>query len=80
MAALEAAQVPMRDVIQDAVLRDKALDAFEAAKEREVAELRASNEARLEALKAEMDALPAREERGDRAAQAGRTSRRPRPS
>ena len=45
MAALEAAQVPMRDVIQDAVLRDKALDAFEAAKEREVQELRAQSEA-----------------------------------
>jgi hypothetical protein len=56
MAALEAAQVPIREVIQDAVLRDKALDAFEAAKEREVAELRAASEARLEALKAEMDA------------------------
>jgi hypothetical protein len=56
MAALEAAQVPIRDVIQDAVLRDKALDAFEAAKEREVGELRQQSEARLEALKAEMDA------------------------
>jgi hypothetical protein len=56
MAALEAAQVPIREVIQDAVLRDKALDAFEAAKEREVAELRAASESRLEALKAEMDA------------------------
>lgn len=56
MAALEAAQVPIRDVIQDAVLRDKALDAFEAAKEREVGELRHASEARLEALKAEMDA------------------------
>lgn len=56
MAALEAAQVPIRDVIQDAVLRDKALDAFEAAKEREVAELRLASETRLDALKAEMDA------------------------
>jgi hypothetical protein len=57
MAALEAAQVPIRDVIQDAVLRDKALDAFEAAKEREVGELRQASETRLEALKAEMDAF-----------------------
>jgi hypothetical protein len=55
MAALEAAQVPIREVIQDAVLRDKALDAFEAAKEREVAELRAQSEGRLETLKAEME-------------------------
>ena len=56
MAALEAAQVPVREVIQDAVLRDKALDAFEAAKEREVSELRQQSQARVEALKAEMDA------------------------
>ena len=56
MAALEAAQVPVREVIQDAVLRDKALDAFEAAKEREVSELRQASESRVEALKAEMDA------------------------
>jgi hypothetical protein len=56
MAALEAAQVPIREVIQDAVLRDKALDAFEAAKEREIAELRQASQGRMEALKAEMDA------------------------
>jgi hypothetical protein len=56
MAALEAAQVPIREVIQDAVLRDKALDAFEAAKEREVGDLRQQSEARIETLKAEMDA------------------------
>ena len=48
LAALEAAQVPMRDVIQDAVQRDKALDAFEAAKEPEVQELNArKSEARM---------------------------------
>ena len=56
LAALEAAQVPIREVIQDAVLRDQALDAFEAAKEREVSELRAQSDARLEALKTEMEA------------------------
>ena len=56
LAALEAAQVPIREVIQDAVLRDQALDAFEAAKEREVSELRQASESRVEALKAEMDA------------------------
>ncbi len=32
LAALEAAQVPLRDVIDDAVLRHRALAAFEAAK------------------------------------------------
>lgn len=57
MAALEAAAVPLREVLQDAVLRDKALDAFERAKEREVHELRARNETRIESLKAEMEGL-----------------------
>ena len=57
MAALEAASVPMREVLQDAVLRDKALDAFEAAKERELQELRARNETRVESRKAEMEGL-----------------------
>lgn len=55
LAALEAAQVPIREVIQDAVLRDKALDAFEAAKEREVSELRAESEARVSAIQSEME-------------------------
>lgn len=57
LAALEAAQVPIRDVIQDAVLRDKALDEFEAAKETEVRELKAKSEARIAAIKDEIDAL-----------------------
>lgn len=56
LAALEAAQVPIREVIQDAVLRDKALDAFEAAKEREVSELRAQSETRVAAIQSEMEA------------------------
>lgn len=57
LAALEAAQVPVRDVIQDAVLRDKALDDFEAAKEAEVQELRGKSEARIAAIKDEIDTL-----------------------
>jgi hypothetical protein len=57
LAALEAARVPMRDVIQDAVLRDKALDAFEIAKEREVEELHARTAARIKAIRDEIDAL-----------------------
>lgn len=57
MAALEAAGVAVRDVIQDAVLRDKALDAFEAAKDREAKEARQKNEARIQALQQELDAL-----------------------
>lgn len=57
MAALEAAQVPVKDVLQDAVLRDRALDAFELAKEREVKELRAEAERRIHAIKDEIDSL-----------------------
>jgi hypothetical protein len=57
MAALEAAQVPVKDVIQDAVLRDRALDAFELAKEREVKELRAEAERRIHAIKDEIEAF-----------------------
>lgn len=57
LAALEAAQVDVKDVISDAVRRDKALDAFEAAKERELHALRAKNEERVRALRQEMEAL-----------------------
>ncbi len=57
MVALEAAGVPLKDVIQDAVLRDKALDDFEAAKQREVAEVRARNQERIQKLNAEVEAL-----------------------
>ena len=57
LAALEAAQVDVKDVISDAVRRDKAIDAFEAAKERELHALRAKNEERVRALRQEMEAL-----------------------
>lgn len=57
MAALEAAQVPVKEVLQDAVLRDRALDAFELAKEREVKELRAEAERRIRAIKDEMESF-----------------------
>jgi hypothetical protein len=57
MAALEAAGVAVRDVIQDAVLRDKALDGFEGTKEREAREARQRNEARIASLQQELDAL-----------------------
>lgn len=57
LAALEAAQAPIRDVIQDAVLRDKALDAFETSKEREVQETKGRNETRIRELTAEMEGL-----------------------
>jgi hypothetical protein len=57
LAALEAASVDVEDVIQDGVRRDKALDAFEAAKERAVHELREKNEGRIKTLRDEMEEL-----------------------
>ncbi len=57
LAALEAASVPIREVIKDAWLRDQALDAFEAAKDREVKDLRQQAEARIAAIKEEIDAF-----------------------
>ncbi|HEY6555355.1 MAG TPA: hypothetical protein VI669_18500 [Vicinamibacteria bacterium] len=57
LAALEAASVPIREVIQDAVVRDKALDAFEAAKAQEIRELQAQSGARIEAIKNEIEAF-----------------------
>src|SRR5512145_2053925 len=57
LAALEAAQVPPADVIQDAVRRDKAIDAFEAAKRRELDELHTGAEARIGAIKEEIEAF-----------------------
>jgi len=57
MAAIEAAGVPLRDVIQDAVRRDKALDAFEAAKGREIQELHARTETRIEEIQNEIQAF-----------------------
>ena len=68
LAALEAAQVDVKDVIADAVRRDHALDAFEAAKERELHELREKNESRVRALRQEMEALLTQDQRRDRAA------------
>ena len=57
LAALEAAQVDVKDVIADAVKRDKALDAFEAAKERELVEKKAANESRMQSLRKDLDEL-----------------------
>ena len=57
MAALEAARVDVQDVIEDGIRRDKALDAFEAAKERELAERKAGNEARVQSLRKDLDEL-----------------------
>lgn len=57
MASLEAAGVSLPQVIRDAVLRDRALDAFVAAKEREVEALKQRNEGRVAALREEIEAF-----------------------
>lgn len=57
LAALEAASVPVKDVIQDAVARDKALDGFEVAKERQLRELRTGSEARIQQIKDEIESF-----------------------
>ncbi|HUG54930.1 MAG TPA: hypothetical protein VMR21_15070 [Vicinamibacteria bacterium] len=57
LAALEAAQVDVTDVITDAVRRDKALDAFEEAKGRELQGLRDASAARVRTLRQEMETL-----------------------
>lgn len=57
MAALDAAGVPMQDVVDDAVARDRALDAFEAGKQAELRELQKRSEARIQQIKQEIDAF-----------------------
>ena len=57
LAALEAARVDVQDVIEDGIRRDKALDAFEAAKERELVEKKAASESRVQSLRKDLDEL-----------------------
>lgn len=57
LAALEAARVDVQDVIEDGIRRDKALDAFEAAKERELVERKQGNETRMQSLRKDLDEL-----------------------
>jgi hypothetical protein len=57
LAALEAAGVELKDVIQDAVRRDKSLDAFLSGKSGEVQELRKRSEARIQAVREEIEAF-----------------------
>src|SRR5262245_15794665 len=57
LAALEAAGVPLKDVIQDAVRRDRALDSFETAKGREVEELGKQGESRIAAIESEIQSF-----------------------
>ena len=57
LAALEAAGVELKDVIQDGVRRDKALDAFFGGKTAETQELRGKSERRIEEIKEQIAAL-----------------------
>ena len=57
LVALEAAGAPIRDVIQDAVQRDRALDAFEADKARELQDTRQKNDARIKDLNGQLEEL-----------------------
>jgi hypothetical protein len=57
LTALEAAGVALADVIQDAVRRDRALDAFEAAKRGELDQLKTGNQARVVAVQQEIEAF-----------------------
>jgi hypothetical protein len=54
LTALEAAGVSLADVIQDAVRRDQALDAFEVAKQQELERLDAGNRSRLAEIDTEI--------------------------
>lgn len=57
LAALEAAGVELRDVIQDGVRRDKALDAFLAGKTADTQELRGKSDARVEQIREQIAVL-----------------------
>ncbi len=54
LTALEAAGVTIEDVIKDAVRRDQALDAFEAAKKTELETLKTQGAQRIQALEEEI--------------------------
>ena len=47
----------IRDVIQDAVLRDEALEAFETVKQREIEELRVRTEGRIQTMQQELETV-----------------------
>jgi hypothetical protein len=57
LAALEAAGVELKDVIQDGVRRDKALDAFFGGKTAETQELRGKSESRIEEIRQQIATL-----------------------
>jgi hypothetical protein len=59
LVALDAARVDIKDVIQDAVRRDRALDGFETVQQRALDELEARKTKENSQIQAEMDRLMA---------------------
>jgi hypothetical protein len=57
LAALDAAGVSIRDVIQDAVLRDEALQVFETVKQREIEDQRVRTEGRIQTVQQELETV-----------------------
>ena len=57
LAALDAAGVSVRDVVQDAIARDHALEAFETFKQREVEELRGRTMGRIQTVQQELETV-----------------------
>jgi hypothetical protein len=57
LVALEAARVPVRDVIEDAVLRSRALAAFEADKELDLQVVKMRAERRAQVLRDQLETL-----------------------
>jgi hypothetical protein len=57
LAALDAAGVSVRDVVQDAVLRDEALQAFESVKQREIEDQRVRTEGRIQTVQQELETV-----------------------
>jgi len=55
LASLDAAGVSLTDVLRDAVTRDRALDDFVSAKQREADSLKGRNEAKVAALREEVE-------------------------
>lgn len=57
LTALEAADVSLTDILQDAVRRDRALDTFEAIKRKELDVTKAENQGRVSAIQQEIEAF-----------------------
>jgi hypothetical protein len=57
LAALDAAGVSVRDVVQDAIARDRALAAFESLKQREVEDLRGRTMGRVQTVQQELETV-----------------------